>query len=479
MATAATIPCLTLDAFRQLADTAAAPDDVRRWAAHVAECPKCVLAVRSLRAEASVLSSVESVLGRREPLLASLQSALHEREDDTPCAADRLAAPNPTRPLSATIPFLPGATDRSIGLSPDDQTLTRASARTVADIDLPVLTLVPANQSTGLRPAQSPDEIGRIGPYRILKKLGVGSVGVVFQAEDVYLRRMVALKIMPPTSANDPEVRRHFIQQGQAIAALNHPNVVPVYQVVEDNGVPFLATQFLRGETLNARLKRGARLNLYDAVQIAKQVATGLAAIHDHGFTHRDLKPANIWLEESDGGVKLLEFGLIRTDGTSGFTSPEQASGGAIDHRADLYSLGCVIHALFTGVAPFPALDEKPTFGPARKLVAENPRMPLPLAGLVDLLLVRHPNGRPGSIRDVLTVLESVEKQLPKMKRPRSRKGWVSVAPPKPTSGKMRQRIRTGLVGLGILIVTMIAAQIVAPKATKWVQEASRLLTPK
>src|SRR5262249_37225718 len=156
--------------------------------------------------------------------------------------------------------------------------------------------------------------------------------------------------------------RQRFLREAQATAAIEHHHIVHIYQVGEDRGVPFLAMPFLKGETLHQRLKREGRLPLAEAVRIARQMAEGLAAAHEHGLIHRDIKPANVWLETGSGWVKIVDFGLARATaddvnltkegtivGTPAFMAPEQARSGTVDARCDLFSLGAVLYRMCTG----------------------------------------------------------------------------------------------------------------------------------
>src|SRR5262249_2130883 len=142
-----------------------------------------------------------------------------------------------------------------------------------------------------------PDEIGRLGPYRILAVLARGGMGVVFRAHDPALDRPVALKAMLPGEAAVPNARERFLREARAAAALKHPHVVTIFQVGEDHGVPFLAMEFLEGESLNDRIHREGRLPLAEVLRIGRETALGLAAAHARGLVHRDIKPANLWLE--------------------------------------------------------------------------------------------------------------------------------------------------------------------------------------
>jgi hypothetical protein len=210
-----------------------------------------------------------------------------------------------------------------------------------------------------LRPAQAPDEIGRLGPYRVLKLRGQGGMGVVFLAEDPHLQRTVALKVMRPDVARKASARERFLREARATARIEHDHIVTIFQVGEDRGVPFLAMQLLKGMSLEDFLKKkqgdnpGMPLTLGQVLKLGREIAKGLAAAHEKGLIHRDIKPANIWLDATAGGrVKILDFGLARPAaedtrltrlgtilGTPAYMAPEQAWGGQTDGRADLFSL--------------------------------------------------------------------------------------------------------------------------------------------
>jgi serine/threonine protein kinase/Leucine-rich repeat (LRR) protein len=283
--------------------------------------------------------------------------------------------------------------------------------------------------SVPLAPAQLPDEIGRLGGYRILKELGRGGMGVVYQAEDPKLKRLVALKAMLPRLAADPASHQRFLREAQAMAAVHHDHIVTVFQVDEDKGVPFLAMEFLQGMPLDRWLKEGRKATVAQVLRIGREIAEGLAAAHERGLIHRDIKPGNIWLDsDHKGRVKILDFGLARvgTDdvhltrsgaivGTPAYMSPEQARGEKVDGRCDLFSLGCVLYKLCTGVMPFAgdttmgllmslALDQPKT---VREI---NPDVPVALADLVTRLLAKRPEERPQSAREVVQAIQAISR---------------------------------------------------------------------
>ncbi len=283
-----------------------------------------------------------------------------------------------------------------------------------------------------LGPPQAPDEIGRLGPYRVLRRLGRGGMGVVFEAEDERLRRRVALKVMAPDQAARPEARDRFLREARAGAALESDHVVPVLEVNEavaagSAPVPYLVMPLLRGETLEARCRRTPRFPPTEVIRIGREAALGLAAAHDVGLVHRDVKPSNLWLEEGTGGVKVLDFGLARflddrthltlagaLVGTPDYLAPEQAAGGPVDGRADLFGLGCVLYRLCTGRRPFEgggvievlhAVANR-TPPPPHRL---RPDVPRPLSDLIMRLIARDPARRPASAREVARALEGLE----------------------------------------------------------------------
>ena len=277
-----------------------------------------------------------------------------------------------------------------------------------------------------LAPPQQPDEMGRLGPYRVLKVLGRGGMGVVFLAEDAELKRPVALKAMLPSLAEEASHRQRFLREAQAAAAVEHDHIIAIHHVGQDRGVPFLAMPLLKGESLEDRLKREGKLPPAEIVRIGREIAEGLAAAHAKGLVHRDIKPANIWLEGERGRVKILDFGLARVLedgpaltrpgtvlGTPAYMAPEQVNAERVDHRADLFSLGCVLYRLSTGKPAFRGTDPLATLTavitqqppPPREL---NPELPPALADLIVRLLAKDPAGRPPSAQAVAEALQDI-----------------------------------------------------------------------
>lgn len=161
-----------------------------------------------------------------------------------------------------------------------------------------------------LSPPVAPGEIGRLGNYRVLRLLGRGGMGMVFHAEDIALRRSVALKIVKPDLDASYEPWRRFLREARTIAAIKHENVVTIFQSGQEGNVVYLAMEFLEGQSLETWMKRGPEPAVSEIVRLGREMASGLAAIHRHGLVHRDIKPANIWLEAPQRRVKILDFGI-------------------------------------------------------------------------------------------------------------------------------------------------------------------------
>ena len=281
---------------------------------------------------------------------------------------------------------------------------------------------------------KSTDEIGRLGPYRVLGPLGAGGMGKVFLAEDPALRRTVALKVMHPKVASNPIAKARFLREARAQAAVEHDNIILIHQVGEDRGIPFIAMPLLKGQTLAAALKQNPRPPIAEVLRITREIAEGLAAAHDENLVHRDIKPANIWLEGAKRRVKILDFGLARSDddgrlgegavthagtiiGTPAYMSPEQARGDRVDARTDLFSLGVVLYQMsvgelpFRGPTPLAILTALAAETPVHPL-ARDPALPPALADLAMRLLSKDPAGRPATAHDVVEELRRIEASL-------------------------------------------------------------------
>ena len=214
---------------------------------------------------------------------------------------------------------------------------------------------------------------GTLGRYTIIRKIGSGGMGEVFAATDPNLDREVAIKVLPQAMAEHSELVHRFEREAQAIAKLEHPNIVTIYSVERADGVEFITMQLVEGETLGRRIRTGGT-PLYEFIDLAIQMADAVGAAHERGIIHRDLKPDNV-LVTPDGRVMILDFGLAKLRdeveprglasassqltsegvliGTMDYMSPEQAEGKPVDHRTDIFSLGIVLYELVTGEHPY------------------------------------------------------------------------------------------------------------------------------
>lgn len=265
-----------------------------------------------------------------------------------------------------------------------------------------------------------------IAHYKILEELGGGGMGVVYRAEDLNLQRTVALKFLPSSVTRDPQLKKRFAREAQAASALDHPNICTIYEIHETQaGQIFIAMAFYKGETLEKKVARGL-LDISEAVQIALQLAYGLAEAHSRGVIHRDIKPANIMVT-ANGRVKILDFGLAKLEGESTLTqpgnrmgtlsymSPEQIEGTAVDHRADLWAAGVVLYELLTGQRPFhgeyeAALVYSILNDPPEPIRSKRPELPARLAAVVHRMIARNPDERYQSADEFIEALQIVTK---------------------------------------------------------------------
>jgi len=279
-----------------------------------------------------------------------------------------------------------------------------------------------------------------IGHYRILKPIGAGGMGEVYLASDINAGRTAALKVLPAHLGSNMERLRRFEQEARAVAGLNHPNIMTIYEVGADDSRRYIASELIEGETLHERLARG-RVEIREAIEIAIQVATALAAAHSAGVVHRDIKPQNIMLRP-DGYVKVLDFGiaklaerevlpsvpedealkLVETNagsilGTVSYMSPEQARGAHVDKRTDIWSLGVVLYQMITGRAPFTgdilgevmsSIVEKEPLPLARYLE----RVPSELEQIVTKALQKNAEERFQSANELLAALKHLRQKL-------------------------------------------------------------------
>jgi len=273
----------------------------------------------------------------------------------------------------------------------------------------------------------------KLGPYEIQSSLGAGGMGEVYRARDARLDRTVAIKVLPASFSSDRDRLQRFAQEARAAAGLNHPNILSIYDIGEDQGAPYIVSELLEGETLRERLRIGA-IPVRKAVDFALQAARGLAAAHEKGIVHRDLKPENIFLT-NDGHVKILDFGLAKltrpegesgaTDaatvqavtepglvmGTVGYMSPEQVRGKAADTRSDLFAFGAILYEMISGKRAFHGETAADTMSAILKEdpseLSETARnVPPGLERIVRHCLEKNPGQRFQSARDLAFDLE-------------------------------------------------------------------------
>ncbi|RMD63101.1 serine/threonine protein kinase, partial [Candidatus Parcubacteria bacterium] len=264
--------------------------------------------------------------------------------------------------------------------------------------------------------------IGKIiSHYKILEKLGEGGMGLVYKARDTKLDRFVALKFLPPYLRQDEENKKRFIQEAKAASALDHPNICTIYQISEtEDGQIFIAMACYEGQSLRDRIEKGS-LPIDEVLEIAIQIAAGLAKAHSKNIFHRDIKPANVIIT-NDEVVKIVDFGLAKLSGKTQFTkagttlgtvaymSPEQTRGIAVDHRTDIWALGAVIYEMLTGRQPFAGDYEQAVIYSIMNEEPEPPTaqrtgVPKELERIVLKALAKEPDKRYRSVQEMLAEL--------------------------------------------------------------------------
>jgi len=304
-----------------------------------------------------------------------------------------------------------------------------------------------------------------ISHYRVTGKLGEGGMGVVYEAEDLKLRRTVALKFLPPELSGDAEANSRFVHEAQAAAILSHPNICNIHEIDEFEGQAFIAMECYEGETLKERMARGA-IPLDEAVDIARQMACGLARAHAQDIIHRDVKPANIIITH-DGQVKVMDFGLAKladqtrmtrtgsSMGTVAYMSPEQAGGHEVDHRSDIFSLGVLMYEIITGQHPFPG-DQAGSilYGIVHTEPASvrdiSPEVPEDLQQIVGRAMMKSPDDRYQQLEDLIADLESL-----------SREGEATLARAYLRKARRRRQLRWALYsGLAAIVLALFVAGV-------------------
>jgi serine/threonine protein kinase/formylglycine-generating enzyme required for sulfatase activity len=364
--------CPDADRIRGLVDGSLSDAEADELQLHIEGCQTCQAAIQELVADGSFWESVGEHLGTEQSSGPELERVMEELRQQSPEEAEQIG---------------------------------EAIELKLSFIDPPV----------------EPGTIGRLQHYDILRVAGRGGMGIVVKAFDRSLRRVVAIKLLAPHLAGNGQARQRFVREGRAAAGICHEHVITIHAVEENP--PYLVMQFVQGETLEARIHRNGALDFRETVRIAKQIAQGLAAAHAQGVVHRDIKPANILLENGVARVRITDFGLARAvddasltqsgvvAGTPQYMAPEQASGDAVDERADLFSLGSVIYTMLAGHAPFRATTAMGVLKrlcdhSARPIREINPEVPDWLVLIINRLHAKRPADRYQTADEVATLLE-------------------------------------------------------------------------
>jgi formylglycine-generating enzyme required for sulfatase activity/dienelactone hydrolase len=309
-----------------------------------------------------------------------------------------------------------------------------------------------------------------ISHYEILEKLGAGGMGVVYKAHDTRLDRLVALKFPPPHLSADPAEKHRFIQEARAASALDHPNIGVVHDIDETpEGQMFIAMAYHEGQTLKQKIADG--LSVSEAIEIAHQIAQGIAKAHEHGIVHRDIKPGNVILT-TDGVAKIIDFGLAKlagatvtlngtTKGTVGYMSPEQALGKQVDHRTDLWSLGVVLYEMLAGRRPFPeesqaALLHAIAYEAPKPLREVSPDAPEAVVEIVERALQKDRDRRYSSAAEMAKDLAACQ-----------------AAPPVPSRLRLWLTPRVAIPALLIVLVLLVAGAWLYQRSARvrWARE--------
>ena len=323
----------------------------------------------------------------------------------------------------------------------------------------------------------------KLGPYEIHSSIGAGGMGEVYRARDARLNRDVAIKILPSSFSSDPDRLKRFAQECRAAAALNHPNILSIFDIGDDPGAPYVVSELLEGETLRDRLRNGA-LNSRKAIEYARQIASGLAAAHDKGIVHRDLKPENLFIT-NDGRMKILDFGLakltrpedtsgdaptqqIATDagtvmGTVGYMAPEQVRGNPADPRSDIFAFGAILYEMLSGKRAFHGDSPVDTMSAILKEdppdLAETDRNVSPaLERVVRHCLEKNPAERFQSARDVGFNLEALSDIST------TSRGGVRALPEAPASRRWLMPVLAALLVMASWVGIYRVAHRAAPK---------------
>lgn len=346
----------------------------------------------------------------------------------------------------------------------------------------------------------------RLGPFEILERIGAGGMGDVYKGYDETLQRIVAVKVLPPELARSADLLERFRCEASAVARLNHPNIVPIYYVGEDDQRHFFAMQYIEGESLAEWLERQGGVSLTEALKVLEQCLAGLEATHAQGLVHRDITPANILIERATGRAVLIDFGLVRRMdgaarlttpgaimGTADYLAPEQARGRQADHRADLYAVGVLMYQLLAGRLPFSGdTATSVIFQHAHEhpqpLGALVPDLPPALVCMVERLLEKAPARRYQTAGEVLAELHAIGQTQgasnPPTDHAQQEAKVPGIAPSAKADGRLRRfsmiahrpgnRMALGVGLTAVVVLAVSAAWLSAPGATATVEDPAK-----
>ncbi|MCA9058648.1 MAG: protein kinase [Planctomycetaceae bacterium] len=379
---------------------------------------------------------------------------------------------------------------------PDGVDRTLLSDAGDLDDDVAAATSGEAEFRRYLQPSGRPGSLGRLGHYEIEQILGRGAFGIVAKAIDEKLRRVVAIKLMNPELATTSPPRKRFLREAHTTAAVTHENIVAIY-AVEEEPLPYLVMEYIPGQTLQQRMDAQGPLAMQDILRIGQQVAAGLASAHAVNLIHRDIKPSNILLTDNPGErAKITDFGLARAvddasltssgviAGTPLYMAPEQARGEPLDHRADLFSLGCVLYQMASGRPPFRAAN---TVAVLKRVCEDTPRplndvipdFPAWLEAIILRLLQKDREDRFQSAQEVADLLARCQNgQLPPElpgAAAAMASGMSAPESPEATSGgsaaKTAPSSQKGvLAGIAMTLIGLVLATVVAPRIAQWLK---------
>jgi serine/threonine-protein kinase len=310
-----------------------------------------------------------------------------------------------------------------------------------------------------------------ISHFRIVEELGHGGMGVIYKAEDINLGRTVALKFLPPHLVTDPEVKDRFIAEAKAASALDHNNICTVHEIGEtEDGQLFIAMACYDGESLKEKLERGP-LRVDEAIDLAMQVAEGLAKAHDKEIVHRDIKPANVMVTV-DGVAKIVDFGLAKlhgrprltetgtTMGTIAYMSPEQARGEEVDHRTDIWSMAVVLFEMLTGQHPFRGeYDQAVVFSilndPPEPLTGLRSGMPMELERIINKAMAKDPGERYQHVDEMFVDLRTLKKSR--------ESGTSSIVAPLTRPRSKKQVFLFGGISLLLIVIVGVLIDFIQP----------------